>query len=495
MPDPQGMSLLLDHRRSSPSGLLYDVPARGLRAVGLRPRLAIARRARGGLRLGHRRTTRDALHEVRAAQGRLPRRRLELRGCGSPSRGDHIDLRAGSLGRDDQFYDFECSPREPGCASAARSAACRTTTRRTRRRSGTASGSQFLALPPGLSPAGNDPNLLAGGSRLTRNRHRRGAARPHAARGCACARCRTCRSIAQYGLEERKRRHPGRRRLRVPRLQHLGGARHGGARARRRPDAERERAARVGRRPVPDESGLQRLVLPRPRDVDSRSSSRSTSSGHRADHAGAARAPARQRLEQRARRHRREPALCARGSRARSRGRAARRTRTCCRRRSTNVTIGGHDLSRMEHRRGAVDARARTRASTRCWSTSTCTSTRGGRCACAAATATLNRKTEDRLHRAQSADRPVRLHRRGRRLGTRRSWAPTISASTSRRSPAALALRATCRSASRAHLVTSGATLDDAVEHLVRRPAQAGGRQPRRVGAHAEHRAQRRRSR
>ena len=106
VPDPAGLSALLDHRNRTPSGLLYPWPWKPFEMSDL----GNGWQGRGALETGYFWVTGDT-EETRFT--RYVQRKdgplvdlldLEL---WKPERGDYLTLRAGSLGRHDQFYDLE----------------------------------------------------------------------------------------------------------------------------------------------------------------------------------------------------------------------------------------------------------------------------------------------------------------------------------------------------------------------------------------------------
>jgi len=106
VPDPHGLSLLLDHRRRTPSGLLYPYPPELYELSDLGDGWL----ARGAVETGYFWVSGDT-HETRFT--RYVERKdgplldlldLEL---WHPERGDYLMLRAGSIGRHDQFYGLE----------------------------------------------------------------------------------------------------------------------------------------------------------------------------------------------------------------------------------------------------------------------------------------------------------------------------------------------------------------------------------------------------
>ncbi len=108
LPDPNGLSLLTDTRRRSPSGLLYPYPA----APYPMSDLGDGWLGRGALEAGYfwisgdTRETRFTRYVERKNGLLLDLLDLEL---WKPASGDHLMLRSGSLGRHDQFYDLEAT--------------------------------------------------------------------------------------------------------------------------------------------------------------------------------------------------------------------------------------------------------------------------------------------------------------------------------------------------------------------------------------------------
>ena len=92
-PDPQGLTSLLDHRQRSPSGILYPYP----------PALQQLDEIGGGDTETETRYTKYADRDSGFGVSGL---NFE---AWRPETGDYAMLRAGSLDRDDQFYDFEAS--------------------------------------------------------------------------------------------------------------------------------------------------------------------------------------------------------------------------------------------------------------------------------------------------------------------------------------------------------------------------------------------------
>jgi MtrB/PioB family decaheme-associated outer membrane protein len=158
VPDPQGMSLLLDTRKRSPSGLLYPYPPTPYELSDL----GNGWFSRGALESGYFLVGGD---EVETRFTKYVERKdgffvdglnLEL---WKPETGDYSMLSAGSIGRRDQFYDFE--------ASRAGWLRFRGSFSGVPHKYGTddvvlwnRGGGDSLTLPPGLSPAGNTPTAL-----------------------------------------------------------------------------------------------------------------------------------------------------------------------------------------------------------------------------------------------------------------------------------------------------------------------------------------------
>ena len=200
-PDPQGLSLLTPSRRRTPSGLLYPYPP----ALHELDEIAAGWRARGAVEFGYtliggdetetRYTKYEDLKDGWLATGL----NLEL---WRPETGDWAMLRAGSIGRDDQFYDFEASRagwlRFRGSFSGVphKYATDATTL-------WIGGGSELLRLPPTLSPTGNDPTAIAAALAS----HSPGTVEVQRDRTQLALRVRalpTLSFVAQYGLEDRK---------------------------------------------------------------------------------------------------------------------------------------------------------------------------------------------------------------------------------------------------------------------------------------------------
>ncbi len=158
VPDPRGMSLLLESRRRTPSGFLYPYPPAPYELSDL----GGGWRARGALESGYFFTggdeteTRYTRYSDRSDGFFVNGLNLEL---WRPETGDWAMLRAGSLGRDDQFYDLEASragwlrfrgsfsgvPHKYASDAVSLWAG---------------GGTDVLTLPAPLSPAGNTPAAL-----------------------------------------------------------------------------------------------------------------------------------------------------------------------------------------------------------------------------------------------------------------------------------------------------------------------------------------------
>ena len=201
VPDPQGLSLLLDTRRRSPSGLLYPYPP----ALFDLSDLGDGWRARGALESGYSLVSGD---ETETRYTKYVERKdgflvdgldLEL---WKPETGDYAMLRAGSLGRLDQFYDLEASRagwvRFRGSFSGVPHKYASDATSLW-----LGGGSDFLSLPTGLSPAGNTPAAIA--AELAG--HEPGTVEVQRDRTQLSLRVRALPSlslVAQYGLDDRK---------------------------------------------------------------------------------------------------------------------------------------------------------------------------------------------------------------------------------------------------------------------------------------------------
>jgi MtrB/PioB family decaheme-associated outer membrane protein len=105
-PDPRGMSALHPHRLRSPSGLLYPFPPAPteLSEIGAGWLGRVGIEVGGFLVGGDEDETRFATYVERKDGALVDLVNLELR---APERGDYWLLRAGSLARDDQFYELD----------------------------------------------------------------------------------------------------------------------------------------------------------------------------------------------------------------------------------------------------------------------------------------------------------------------------------------------------------------------------------------------------
>ena len=201
VPDPRGMSLLLDTRKRSPSGILYAYPP----ALYDLSDLGGGWLTRGALESGYtlvggdERETRFTKYVERKDGFLVSGLDFEL---WKPETGDYAMLRAGSLGRHDQFYDLE--------ASRAGWLRFRGSFSGVPHKYGTddvvlwnGGGSDSLTLPPGLSPAGNTQSALeaALASRAL------GTVEVQRDRTQLALRLRALPNlslVAQYGLDDRK---------------------------------------------------------------------------------------------------------------------------------------------------------------------------------------------------------------------------------------------------------------------------------------------------
>jgi len=108
-PDPQGLTLLLDARRRNPTGYLYPYPP----ALPELSELGNGWLARGALEMGWSFGGDDTVTETRYSKYTDLSAGFRANGLDfelwRPESGDHAMLRAGDLGKDDQFYDFEAS--------------------------------------------------------------------------------------------------------------------------------------------------------------------------------------------------------------------------------------------------------------------------------------------------------------------------------------------------------------------------------------------------
>ncbi len=201
VPDPQGMSLLLDTRKRSPSGLLYPYPPAPYDLSDLGDGWF----ARGALESGYQlvggdeRETRFTKYVERKDGFLVDGLDFEL---WKPETGDYALLRAGSVGRHDQFYDFEASRagwlRFRGSFSGVPH---KYASDATSLWNGT--GSDLLTLPAGLSPAGNTADALEAALAS----HALGTVEVQRDRTQLALRVLALPSlslVAQYGLEQRK---------------------------------------------------------------------------------------------------------------------------------------------------------------------------------------------------------------------------------------------------------------------------------------------------
>ena len=368
VPDPAGLSALLDHRRRTPSGLLYPYPWKPYELSDL----GDGWRGRGSIETGwfwdtgDTEETRFTRYVERKDGPLLDLLDLEL---WKPETGDYLMLRAGSR-----------RPPRPVLRPRGRPRRLAALPRLVQRRAPQLREGRDLALQrqprqrphragqpdPGREHAGPDRRRV----RRPRQGHRRRAAQPHpaAAQAARAAGARAGRAVRARGPA---RRHPVRRRLRVPRLQQLDQPEPRVHLSRRRPDPDRERAARVRRRARAGEPGLERLVLPRPRVVDhARAAVRLVRADP--DHRRAAPEPARQRLEQRARGRRGEHAA-ALAAHQRVLVDAQHAERPAAAADDPERHARHHRTSRTGTRRRRSRSRPPTRGSTRPWSTSTST--------------------------------------------------------------------------------------------------------------------------
>ncbi|MFI5317765.1 MAG: MtrB/PioB family outer membrane beta-barrel protein [Myxococcota bacterium] len=200
-PDPQGLSLLLDSRRRSPSGLLYPYPP----ALPELSDLGDGWFARGALESGYdfvsgdHQETRFTKYVDRKDGFLVDGLNLEL---WRPESGDYAMLRAGSVGREDQFYDLEADRagwlRFRGSFSGVphKYASDATTL-------WNGGGSDFLALPPGLTPGASSAADIAAALAA----HSEGTLEVQRDRTQLQLRVRALPSlslVAQYGLDDRK---------------------------------------------------------------------------------------------------------------------------------------------------------------------------------------------------------------------------------------------------------------------------------------------------
>lgn len=200
VPDPRGMSLLLDSRRRSPSGLLYPYPpeTHDLSDLGN------GWFARGAVETGYTFTSGDD-GETRFTKYVDRKDGLLLDGLDlelwRPETGDYGMLRAGSVGRQDQFYDFEASRagwvRFRGSFSGVphRYASDATTL-------WLGGGGDFLTLPSGLTPGASSSADIAAALAS----HAPGTVEVQRDRTQLQLRVRALPSlslVAQYGLDDR----------------------------------------------------------------------------------------------------------------------------------------------------------------------------------------------------------------------------------------------------------------------------------------------------
>ena len=200
-PDPQGMSLLIPYRNRTPTGFLYPYPP-GLHELD---DIGAGWRARGALELGYflvggdETETRYTKYVDRKDGLVLDGLNLEL---WKPETGDWAMLRAGSVGRGDEFYDLEASRagwvRFRGTFSGVphKYASDATTL-------WTGGGSERLRLPASLSTAGNSLDAIA----AALDSHAPGTLEVQRNRTQLQLRVRalpTLSFVAQYGLEDRK---------------------------------------------------------------------------------------------------------------------------------------------------------------------------------------------------------------------------------------------------------------------------------------------------
>jgi MtrB/PioB family decaheme-associated outer membrane protein len=201
LPDPQGMSLLLDTRKRSPSGFLYPYPPEPYELSDLGDGWF----ARGAIETGYQliggseRETRFTKYVERKDGFLVDGLDFEL---WKPETGDYADLRAGSIGRHDQFYDFEASRagwvRFRGSFSGVPHKYASDATSLWN-----GAGTDSLTLPPGLSPSGNAEDAL----QAALDAHAIGTVEVQRDRTQLALRVRPLPDlalVAQYGLDERK---------------------------------------------------------------------------------------------------------------------------------------------------------------------------------------------------------------------------------------------------------------------------------------------------
>ncbi|HTO08429.1 MAG TPA: MtrB/PioB family outer membrane beta-barrel protein, partial [Myxococcota bacterium] len=200
-PDPQGLSLLTPYRRRTPTGIIYPYPP----ALHELDELADGWYARGAAEIGYtlvggeETETRYTKYEDLKDGPLLDGLNLEL---WRPESGDWAMLRAGSVGRTDQFYDLEASRAgwlrfRASFSGVPHKYASDATTL------WLGGGSDFLKLPDGLSPAGNDPAAI----QAALDTHVPGTVEVQRNRTQLQLKVRALPSlsfIAQYGLEDRK---------------------------------------------------------------------------------------------------------------------------------------------------------------------------------------------------------------------------------------------------------------------------------------------------
>jgi hypothetical protein len=200
-PDPRGMSLLLATRRRTPSGLLYPYPPElpDLTELGdgwlWRANLEFG----GFFDGGNERETRYERYRIVRDGAVADLLNLELL---QPERGDYALFRAGSVGQRDQFYDFEAGRagwlRVRGWFSGVPHRYANDAVQLYQ-----GAGSDFLALPPSLTPAGSSLTDIAAALAA----HGEGTVAVQRDRSQLALRLRLFPTLwlnAQYGLESRK---------------------------------------------------------------------------------------------------------------------------------------------------------------------------------------------------------------------------------------------------------------------------------------------------